>query len=156
MAPEPRRGAGLVAALGVLVALGAAVSATEFFVAPGYRQIAIRLISAVILLVALARVRAIVLASVERRAAWGADETGEGWPNRPATDSRLSRVRDEIRFSVRSQSYFEHLLWPRLVALARARGGSAETLEKPPGRRFGLGPSIEALARLIATLEARR
>jgi hypothetical protein len=156
LAPEPRRGAGLVAALGVLVALAAAVSLTEFFVAPGYRQIAIRLISAVILIVALARVRAIVLASVERRAAWGADEIGEGGPDRPATDSRLSRVRDEIRFSVRSQSYFEHLLWPRLVALARSRGGSPDTLEKPPGRSFGRGPSVAALARVIASLEARR
>jgi len=153
LAPEPGRGAGFVAALVILVALGAAVSLTEFFVAPGYRQTAIRLISAVILLVALSRVRAIVLASVERRAAWGAGAIGEGSPDRHATDSRLARFRDEIRFSVRSQSY---LLWPRLVALARARGGSAETLEKPPGRRFGLGPSIDALARVIASLETRR
>ena len=156
MAPEPGRGAGFVAALVILVALGAAVSLTEFFVAPGYRQTAIRLISAVILLVALSRVRAIVLASVERRAAWGDGAIGEGSPDRHATDSRLARFRDEIRFSVRSQSYFEHLLWPRLVALARARGGSAEALEKPPGRRFGLGPSIDALARVIASLETRR
>jgi len=133
LAPEPSRGAGLVAALGVLVALGAAVSLTEFFVAPGYRQTAIRLISALVLLVALARVRPIVAAAVERRVAWG----------------------DEIRFSVRSQSYFEHLLWPRLVALARARGGSPEA-EKPSGRRFGRGPSVTALARLIGSLETRR
>jgi len=156
LASEPSRGAGLVAALGALVALGVAVSLTEFFVAPGYRQTAIRLISALVLLVALARVRAIVAASVERRAAWGADAIGEGWPDRRAVDSRLSRLRDEIRFSVRSQSYFEHLLWPRLVALARARGGSPERLEKPPGRRFGQGPSVAALARLIASLETRR
>jgi hypothetical protein len=47
-------------------------------------------------------------------------------------------------------------LWPRLVALARATGVSADALEKPPGRRFGRGPSITTLARLIASLEARR
>ncbi|PYN88789.1 MAG: hypothetical protein DMD87_09140 [Candidatus Rokuibacteriota bacterium] len=154
MAPEPSRGAGLVAALGVLVALGAAVSLTEFFVAPGYRQTAIRLISALVLLVALARVRPIVAAAVERRVAWG-DEILDGWADRRAADSRLARLRDEIRFSVRSQSYFEHLLWPRLVALARARGGSPEA-EKPSGRRFGRGPSVTALARLIGSLETRR
>jgi hypothetical protein len=155
LAPEPSRGAGFVAALVVLVALGAAVSLTEFFVAPGYRHTAVRLISALVLLVALARVRAIVAAAVERRAAWG-DEILDGWPDRRAADSRLARLRDEIRFSVRSQSYFEHLLWPRLVALGRARGGSPERAEKPSGRRFGRGPSITALARLIGSLETRR
>jgi hypothetical protein len=157
LAPEPRRGAGVVAVLVILAALGAAVSLTEFFVAPSYRQTAIRLFSALILLVAVARVRAIVLASVERRAAWGEGALGEAWPARRDADSRLARFRDEIRFSVRSQSYFEHLLWPRLVALARARrAGAPEALAKPPGRRFGLGPSLVALTRLIASLETRR
>ena len=156
MAPEPRRGAGVVAVLLVLVALGVAVSLTEFFVAPPYRQTAIRLFSALILLVAVSRVRAIVLGSVERRAAWGEGALGEAWPVRRDVDSRLTRFRDEIRFSARSQSYFEHLLWPRLVALARVRGAAPEALAKPPGRRFGLGPSVAALSRVIAALESRR
>jgi hypothetical protein len=153
---ETRRGAALVAVLVALVALGVAVSLTELFVAPGYRQMAIQLMCGVILLVALARVRAIVAAAVERRRTWGAGQTGEGWSGGHAVDPRLARVRDEIRFGARSQSYFEHLLWPRLVALAATRGISPERLEKPPGRRFGLGPSIAALERVIAVLEARR
>jgi len=157
LASEPRRGAGIVTVLVVLAALGAAVSLTELFVAPPYRQAAIRLFSAAVLLVAVARVRAIVLASVERRAAWGAGALGEAWPGRRDADPRLARFRDEIRFSVRSHSYFEHLLWPRLVALARARGANdPEALAKPPGRRFGLGPSVAALTRVIASLESRR
>jgi hypothetical protein len=156
LAPEPRRGAGLVAVLVVFVALGAGVSLTELFVAPGYRQAAIRLVAALVLLIAVSRVRAIVRASVERRPAWDVDATGEGWSDRRAADSRVARFHDEIRFSSKSQSYFEHLLWPRLVALARSRGGSADTLEKPPGRRFGRGPSIAALTRVIASLETRR
>jgi hypothetical protein len=155
LAPEPSRGAGLVAALVVVVALGAAISLTELFVAQGYRPTAIRLIGALVLLVAVSRVRAIVQASVERRPAWG-DEPGEGGSHGLATDARAARFDDEIRFSARSQSYFDHLLWPRLVALARSRGGSPETLEKPPGRTFGRGPSLAALARVIASLEARR
>ena len=105
---------------------------------------------------AVSRVRAIVLASVERRAAWGEGALGEAWPVRRDVDPRLARFRDEIRFSARSQSYFEHLLWPRLVALARARGAAPEALAKPPGRRFGLGPSVAALTRVIAALESRR
>jgi hypothetical protein len=156
LAPERSRAAGLVATLVVVAALGAAVSLTELFVAQGYRPTAIRLIGALVLLVAVSRVRAIVQACVERRPAWGIDETGEGGPVGPATDARAARFHDEIRFSARSQSYFEHLLWPRLVALARSRGGSPDTLEKPSGRAFGRGPSVAALARVIASLEARR
>jgi hypothetical protein len=156
LAPEPSRAAGLVATLVVVAALGAAVSLAELFVAQGYRPTAIRLIGALVLLIAVSRVRAIVQACVERRPAWGADETGEGGPNRGAADAHAARFDDEIRFSVRSQSYFEHLLWPRLVALARTRGGSPEALEKPPGRTLGRGPSLAALARVIASLEARR
>ena len=155
MAPEPTRGAGVAAALVVVVALGVGISLTEFFVAPGYRQPAMRLIGALVLLLAVSRARAIVRAGVERRSAWAAGEPGEGWAG-PMADSRLTRFRDEIRFSARSQSYFEHLLWPRLEALARARGVSIETLAKPPGRRLGRGPSLAALDRLLAALETRR
>jgi hypothetical protein len=154
--PEPSRGAGLVRAFVVFVALVAGISLTEFFVAQGYRQTAVRLVAALVLLVAVSRVRAIVRASVERRAAWGVNGTGESRSEPHAPDSRFARFHDEIRFSARSQSYFEHLLWPRLVDLARAAGTSTDALDKPPGRRFGRGPSIAALARLIASLETRR
>jgi hypothetical protein len=156
LAPERSRAAGLVAALVVVVALGAAISLTELFVAPEYRPTAIRLIGALVLLIAVSRIRAIVQASVERRPAWRVDEMHEGGSVGRATDARATRFDDEIRFSARSQSYFEHLLWPRLVALARSRGGSPDTLEKPPGRTFGRGPSLAALARVIASLEACR
>jgi hypothetical protein len=155
VAPEASRGRGVAAAIVVVIALGAGISLTELFVAPGYRQTAMRLVGALVLLLAVSRARAIVAACVERRSAWAADVTSEGWSD-PAADSRFTRFRDEIRFSARSQSYFEHLLWPRLVALARARGVSAETLEKPAGRRLGRGPSLAALDRLIASLETRR
>ncbi len=155
MAPEPRRGRGLVATVVVFAALGAAIALTEVFVAQAYRPTAIRFFAALVLLSAVSRVREIVRASVERRPAWGTDETGQFWSDRRATDARAARFHDEIRFSARSQSYFEHLLWPRLVALARGRGGSPD-LEKPAGRRFGRGPSVAALSRVVASLEARR
>ena len=156
MPAEPGRGAGLLAGLAVFLALGAAVALTESFVAEGYRATAIRLIAALVLLIAVSRVRAIVHGTVERRPAWGAEDAAEGLPDTEAADPRWARLHDEIRFSARSQSYFDHLLWPRLVALARERGGSADTLEKPPGRSFGRGPSVAGLARVIASLEALR
>jgi hypothetical protein len=151
--PEPSRGTGVVAAVIVLVALAGGISLAEFFVAPAYRETAVRLLAAVVLLVAVSPVRAIVRASTERPAPWGEGDAG---PDARAQDPRFARFHDEIKSSARSQSYFEHLLWPKLVALARAGGASADTLEKPPGRRFGRGPSVGALARLIASLEARR
>jgi hypothetical protein len=156
LAPEAGRRAGLVATVVVVAALGGAVALTEAFVAPAHRVTAIRLLAGFVLLVAVSRVRAIVRAAVERRPSWGAAEAAEARALRPFTDARLARFRDEIRFSARSQSYFEHLLWPRLVALARVRGGSSETLVKPPARRFGRGPSVAALSRVVASLEARR
>ena len=156
MAPEPGWRAGLVATFVVVAALGGAVALTETFVAPAHRTTAIRLIAGLVLLVAVSRVRAIVRAALGPRPSWGVADAAQGRGPRPLTDARLARFYDEIRFSARSQSYFEHLLWPRLVALARERGGSAETLVKPPARRFGRGPSVAALSRVVAALEARR
>jgi len=156
LAPEPGRRAGLVATVVVVAALGGAIALTEAFVAPAHRATAIRLIAGLVLLVAVSRVRAIVRAAVGPRPSWGGDEAAEASGHRSLTDARLVRFHDEIRFSARSQSYFEHLLWPRLVALARDRGGASETLVKPPARPFGRGPSVAALTRVIASLEARR
>jgi hypothetical protein len=156
LALEPGRRAGLVATFVVVAALAGAVALTEAFVAPAHRATAIRLIAGLALLIAVSRVRVIVRAAVGPRPSWGADEAAEARAHRPLTDARLARFYDEIRFSARSQSYFEHLLWPRLVALARDRGGPSETLVKPPARRFGRGPSVAALSRVVASLEARR
>jgi len=121
--PETGRSAGVVAVLLVAVALGVAVLLTEYFVAPAYRETAIRLLAAFLLFLA---------------------------------DPRFARFHDEIRSSARSQSYFEHLLWPRLVTLAQSAGVAADALAKPRGRSFGRGPSIAELTRLIAALERRR
>lgn len=151
--PETGRPAGVVAVLLIAVALGVAVLLTEYFVAPAYRETAIRLLAAFLLLLAVSPVRAIVRAATERRAPWGADEPA---PGRRGQDPRFARFHDEIRSSARSQSYFEHLLWPRLMALAQSTGIPADALEKPRGRSFGRGPSIAELTRVIAALERRR
>lgn len=63
-------------------------------------------------------------------------------------DERFTRVRDDLRFSVRSRRYFETFLVARFQRL----GG--EDLAMPPsrGRR---GPTLPALVRTIADLEQR-
>ena len=152
--PETGRPAGVVAVLLVAVALCVAVVLTEYFVAPAYRETAIRLLAAVLLFLAVSPVRAIVRAATERRAPWGGVD--EHPSERRGQDPRFARFHDEIRSSARSQSYFEHLLWPRLIALAQSTGIPADALEKPRGRSFGRGPSIAELTRVIAALERRR
>ena len=153
---ELSRRAGLAGALVIVAALVVAVSSIEFLVDQAYRPAAMRLLAAAVLLVAVFRIVAVVRASIERLTAWGVDGAGERASAPRAPDARFERFHDEIRFSARSQSYFEHILWPRLVALARADAGAPGGLDKPPGRRLGRGPSLGALARLIASLESRR
>jgi hypothetical protein len=67
-------------------------------------------------------------------------------------DERFLRLRDELRFSTRSRTYFDTILWPQLHRLDLGGG-----LTAPPARR-GLGrdgPSLRALERLVSTLEGR-
>lgn len=154
--PEPKGGAGLAGALVLVAALVAGIALIEWLVSQTYRQAAMRLVAATVLLLAVFRIRALVRTCIGRPAAWGGDGAGgDAWSAR-ASDSRFERLHEEIRFSARSQPYFEHLLWPRLVAFARGARGSTGGLDKPPGRRLGRGPSLEAIARLIASLEGRR
>ena len=151
--PEPSR---LAAVAGVVVVVGAlvtAVSLIEFLVASPYRGAATRLVGAVVLVLAVLRVRSVVGAFIQRPSRWGG---GEPVLLPHVSDTRFERYHEEIKFSARSQSYFDHMLWPKLVELSRAEGAVTRTLEKPPGRSFGRGPSLAALGRLIASLEPRR
>lgn len=66
-------------------------------------------------------------------------------------DERFLRLRDEVRFSLRSRRYFDTILWPRLCRLAGPQ------LAPPPARR-GVrrdGPLLGTLTRLIAEAEKR-
>jgi len=154
---EPKWGAVLAAALLLVIALVTGIVLIQFLVDQPYRPAAIRLIAASVLLVAVFRVRAFVRASTERPPAWGAERAGEArWAPASSAHTQFEHFHDEIRFSARSQRYFEHVLWPRLCELARVGGEPAAWLDRPPGRRFGRGPSLEALRILIASLERRR
>jgi hypothetical protein len=57
-----------------------------------------------------------------------------------------------VIYGTRSRRYFEVILWPRLVELARS-----EMLPRPEDRR-GLrrrGPSLRAIEELVAEIERR-
>ena len=150
---EPSRVAAVAGVVVVVAALVTAVSLIEFLVASPYRAAATRLVGAAVLAIAVLRVRTVIGALIERPSRWGGAAPAV-LPH--VSDTRFERYHEEIKFSARSQSYFDHMLWPKLVELSHAEGASTGTLEKPPGRSFGRGPSLAALGRLIASLEPRR
>jgi hypothetical protein len=153
---QPRRVAAVIGALALGGAVVVAVTLIELLVDPAYRSGTIRLVAALALLVAVARVRASVAASIPD-ATWDARRPSAlGWAPPSFNHTAFEHFHDEIRFSARSQRYFDHVLWPRLQTLARAGAAPATLLEKPPGRSFGRGPSLAALRALVAALERRR
>ena len=151
---EPRRAATIAGAVALAVALVVGIASIQFLVDQSYRVAAIRLVAAAVLLLAVTRIRAFVRSTVERPSAWE-DRAGEtAWA--PPTHGQFEHFHDEIRFSARSQRYFEHVLWPRLNALASETTNPSAGLDKPAGRPFGRGPSLAALGALLDALERRR
>lgn len=140
----------------VLVALlFAGLLLIDFFLESPSRPVATRLVTTGVLVLAALRVRTLVRVGLAREMRSAFDAAPASAPG--VDRSRFHQLHDEVRFSAKHRRYFELVFWPRLVGLARARAGdSAPWLEKPPGRSFGRGPSPEALARLVAAIEAHR
>jgi hypothetical protein len=134
---------GFVALLIVL-----AVIPVYLTLAPGWRPLAARLACAVLVAFGCARLIRSLRGSLDDHTPWAFDAP----PARPAAsdlDERFLRLRDELRFSVRSGQYFETILWPQLSRL-----GGAE-LPRPAERRRWRrdGPSLSALERVVAAIE---
>jgi hypothetical protein len=151
---EPSRAATIAGALALVVALVVGIASIQVLVDHSYRVAAIRLVAAAVLLLAVMRIRAFVRSAVEWPSAWEDRAVETAWA--PPTHGHFEHFRDEIRFSVRSQRYFDHVLWPRLSALASEATDPPVRLDKPAGRRFGRGPSLAALGALLDALERRR
>lgn len=74
----------------------------------------------------------------------------------PKFDASLVKLRGELVDSVKSRSYFDRVLWPRLQVIAATRHSGGDEIEPPPKGRFAWrGPSASALAALISRLEER-
>jgi hypothetical protein len=139
----------------VLVALLILATVPLYHLAePADRPGVVRLSAAVVLAVALTHLARIVGARLTAQPPSGFDRALEPARAERAVPRHFVEWRDELHWSVERQSYFEHVLWPRLLALA---AGSADgtPLPKPAGRRFGRGPSLATLKRLITMLEER-
>jgi hypothetical protein len=153
-AGEPGRAATIAGTLTLVAALVAGISSIQLLVDHSYRSAAIRLVAAAVLLLAVSRIRAFVRAAVEWPSAWEERAGETGWA--PPTHGQFEHFHDEITFSARSQRYFDHVLWPRLEALASAPTEPPVRLARPVSRRFGRGPSLAAVRALLDSLEGRR
>lgn len=151
---EPRRAATIVGTLALIGAMVAGIAAIQLLVDHSYRGAAIRLVAAGVLLLAVGRIRAFVRSAVEWPSAWEDRARETAWA--PSAHGQFEHFHDEIRFSARSQRYFDHVLWPRLNELASETTDSPAQLDRPAGRRFGRGPSLAALGALLDVLEKRR
>lgn len=150
MPPRPERSRLRLLAGGLLLALVVlAIIPGYLTLAPAWRPPAVRAACAVVVVLGCARVTGRVRRSVGRDAPSALDAAPSG-PAVPALDERFVRLRDDLVFSPRSQSYFDQILWPRLLRL----GG--RELDRPAERR-GLrrGPSLSALGRVLADIERR-
>ena len=136
---------GFVATLVVLVAIPSYLT-----LAPSWRPLAARLAWAALVAFGCLRIVRSVRGSLAGHAPSALDAPSPR-AQPPELDERFLRLRDELRFSVRSRQYFDTILWPPLCRL-----GGAD-LPLPP-ERHGVrrdGPSLNDLERIVAAIEAR-
>jgi hypothetical protein len=119
------------------------------FVEPPWRPLVARLAVAFVLGVALLQLRGAVAARLAASGASALEQALERPGSPPAVPLRLEELIDDVRATRRSRGHFERIMWPRLVGLA------SRPLARPPAR-FGRGPSLAELRRLIADVEKER
>lgn len=134
--------------------LFAGLVAIELLVDVPSRKAATQLAAAVVLGLAILKIRTLVRLRLERQAGSAFDAATERGSAEGFDHTRFHQLHDDVRFAAKSQRHFDLVVWPRLVRLAATAAGPP--LPKPPGRSFGRGPSLEALAALVAVIEARR
>jgi hypothetical protein len=72
----------------------------------------------------------------------------------PKFDPSLVKLRGKLADSVKSRSYFDNVLWPRLLATTVANNLGGNEIEPPPQARFfWRGPSLTTLGALVDRLE---
>jgi len=156
--PE-RRWPSIVAGYLILLVVVAIVTTIMYRLAePAYRPSVVRAAAGLVLGVALLHARGRGRQALESDPPSLFDAALARPPAAPVLDRLFEQLESEVRFGTRSVGYFEHVLWPRLSRLHAGVDGDT-VLAKPPGRRWlGRGPSLDALAEVVAAVErtARR
>jgi hypothetical protein len=122
-------------------------------VADENQGLVIRLAAAVILAIALVRFHNRLRADIDGQPPSQFDLPREQMPRAVKIDPQLAEWHSQLQHSLKSRNYFDHVLWPRLVALARRRG----VIVKSPPLRWpaARGPSLGALGDLVSSLERK-
>jgi hypothetical protein len=147
--------AGYFLFLGILVL---AMTPVYFYADPSHRPMVVRLGGVLFLGVVLIHLRKLARGWLDAQPP-SAFEAALHWaPPEPQLAPLLVKLQDEIQFSIKSQQYFEHILWLRILRLLAARTGQrlAAAPVMPGGRRLlRRGPSLTTLRDLIAEIEER-
>ena len=148
----PRIVAGYAVLFAVLAALAAFIHDTA---PPAERPVVIRLAVALAVAAIILHLRLYFRGDPRWEPPSEFEEALKPQPAVPKLDASFGRLREQIENGIASRSYFERVLWPRLQALARARG--QEELSMPAGRGWpDRGPSRRAVAELIDDVETGR
>jgi hypothetical protein len=119
------------------------------WVEPSWRGLVARAASALVLGVALLRLRRLLTDRLESDGPWPLDEARRRPRSERAVPHHFRDLASDVRAALRSRRYFERGLWPRLTALA------TRPLARP-SLRPGSGPSLAGLRRVVADIEEER
>lgn len=141
--------------LGILVL---AMTPVYFYADPSHRPMVVRLGGALFLGAVLIHLRKLAREWLDAQPPSAFEAALHRAPPGPRLAPLFGKLQDEIRFSIKSQQYFEHVLWLRILRLLAARTDQrlAAAPVMPGGRRLlRRGPSLTTLRDLIAEIEER-
>jgi hypothetical protein len=151
-----RRWPWAMAGYAVLFAVVAAV--TAFFydsAAPANHAVVIRLAVAFVVGVLLIHIRSYFRGDPGWDPPSAFEDALMRQPVAPKLDPGFIKLREEVANGIASRSFFDKVLWPRLCALARARGHQSD-MPLPAERAWpGRGPSRRTIAAVIDRIEGR-
>jgi hypothetical protein len=136
--------------------LSLAAAPLYYHVEPSTRPLVVRLGAGLILGVALVHLVRIVRGRIAAQPLSAFERALDRPPGEPRFAPLFLKLRDEVRFSAKSQAYFEHVLWPRLLDLVVRRPWLAPATNpaRPAGRCWlRRGPSLATLRNLVARIE---
>jgi hypothetical protein len=74
-------------------------------------------------------------------------------PSAAKIDARFVTLRDELQNSRTDRRYFEHILWPGLIELAKRRGITTAIKLPPPRWVLRRGPTLKTIYDLVSEIE---